>query len=135
MEIKKYLGYQRPPKIMGKPLDKNRDKYCDFHKENGHNTEGCIALRLLVEKFIRNGKLVHLVGEHRDHPSSSRNIHQSQDYHAQGHHPRDYQPRRYLMSAKCCTFKPLNSHMLIPQRCYLFDFVLVFVFFGFQGFI
>ena len=29
-----------------------------------------------------------------------------------------------LISAKCHTFKSLNSHMLIPQHCYLFNFVL-----------
>ena len=29
-----------------------------------------------------------------------------------------------LMSTKCCTFNPLNSHMLIPLHFYLFDFVL-----------
>ena len=29
-----------------------------------------------------------------------------------------------LISTECCTFKPLNSYMLIPQLFYLFNFVL-----------
>jgi hypothetical protein len=35
---------------------------------------------------------------------------------------------RLLISAECCTFKLLNLHMLIPQRCYLFDFALFLCF-------
>ena len=32
------------------------------------------------------------------------------------------------MSTECCTFNPLNLRMLIPQHCYLFDFVLFLCF-------
>jgi len=32
--------------------------------------------------------------------------------------------RRVVISTECCTFKSLNSHMLIPYCCYLFNFVL-----------
>jgi hypothetical protein len=33
-----------------------------------------------------------------------------------------------MISAKCYTFKPLNSHMLISWFCYNFIFCVVFVF-------
>jgi hypothetical protein len=33
-----------------------------------------------------------------------------------------------VISAECCTFKPLNSHLLIPYHYYLFDFVLFLCF-------
>jgi hypothetical protein len=33
-----------------------------------------------------------------------------------------------VISAECCTVKPLNSHMLIHQCCYLFDFALFLCF-------
>ena len=33
-----------------------------------------------------------------------------------------------LISTECCTFKPLNLHLLIPYHCYLFDFVLFLCF-------
>jgi hypothetical protein len=64
MEIKKNYDYVRPPKITGKPPPRTKDWYCAFHNANGHSTEGCITLRLLIEKFIGNKKLVQfLVGQ------------------------------------------------------------------------
>jgi hypothetical protein len=45
MEIKRDLEYQRPPKIPEVPPNQNSSKYCEFHKANGHYTEGCIAMR------------------------------------------------------------------------------------------
>jgi hypothetical protein len=33
-----------------------------------------------------------------------------------------------VISVECCTFKPLNLHMLIHWLCYLFDFVLFYCF-------
>jgi hypothetical protein len=48
--------FHRPPKILGNPPPNNKDKYCDFHEVAGHHTEGCIALRLLIKKFIKMGR-------------------------------------------------------------------------------
>ena len=31
--------------------------FCKYHKYNGHDTESCIALRKIVERLIREGKL------------------------------------------------------------------------------
>jgi hypothetical protein len=58
MEIKGDPEFRRPPKIPGAPSNQNSGKYCEFHEANGHYIEGCIALRQLIEKFIKNGKLV-----------------------------------------------------------------------------
>lgn len=58
MEVRKDPDYIRLPRITGNPPDKNKDKYCAFHEANGHNTKDCIALRVMIEKFIRNRKLV-----------------------------------------------------------------------------
>jgi hypothetical protein len=63
MEIKRDLAFQEPPKIPSNPPYRNAGKYCDFHKQAGHYTEGCISLRLLIEEFIKNGKLVWFLGE------------------------------------------------------------------------
>ena len=67
MEIKKDPGFVRPPKIVGEPLLKNQHKYCAYHEANGHTTEGCITLRLLIEKHIGNGRLVKFLVDQRDH--------------------------------------------------------------------
>jgi superfamily I DNA and/or RNA helicase len=58
MEIKKDPKFHRPSKILSNTPPHNKDKYCDFHKAAGHYTEGCIALRLLIKKFVKNWKFV-----------------------------------------------------------------------------
>jgi hypothetical protein len=51
MEIKRDPKYRWLPKIPGNPSPKNDGKYCDFHEQAGQYTEGCIALRLLIEEL------------------------------------------------------------------------------------
>jgi len=63
MEIKRDPDFRRLAKILGNPFYKNEGKYCDFHGQTGHYTERCIALRLLIEKLTKNGKLVQFLGE------------------------------------------------------------------------
>jgi hypothetical protein len=63
MEIKRDPTFWEPQKIPSNPLYRNADKYCDFHKQVGHHTEGCITIRLLIEEFIKNDKLVRFLGE------------------------------------------------------------------------
>nr|XP_027122043.1 uncharacterized protein LOC113738985 [Coffea arabica] len=47
----------RPPK-MGTPRNKrNQDRYCAFHRDVGHDTEGCWALRNEIEDLIQRGFL------------------------------------------------------------------------------
>ncbi|XP_027075706.1 uncharacterized protein [Coffea arabica] len=47
----------RPPK-MGTPRNKrNQDQYCAFHRDVGHDTEGCWALRKEIEDLIQRGFL------------------------------------------------------------------------------
>ena len=65
MEIKYDLDFRRPPKITDIPLGINKDKYCEFHEGVNHNNEGCIALRMLIKKFIKNEKLVRFLWEQR----------------------------------------------------------------------
>lgn len=55
---KKDPKFRRPSKILGNPAPYHKNKYCNFHEAADHHTEGCIALRLLIEKFIKNRKLV-----------------------------------------------------------------------------
>jgi hypothetical protein len=58
MEVKKDPAYEKLRKIFGKPMARTVNRYCAFHKTNGHNTKTFISLRVLIEKFIENGKLV-----------------------------------------------------------------------------
>lgn len=40
MKIKRDPGFRRSPKIPGNPPQKNKCKYCNFHEQAGHHTEG-----------------------------------------------------------------------------------------------
>jgi hypothetical protein len=84
MEIKGDLKFRRPPKIPGAPTSQNSSKYCEFHEANGHYTKGCIALRQLIEKFIKNGKLVQFLGEQRREAAPERSYVQEVNYRNQG---------------------------------------------------
>jgi hypothetical protein len=90
MEIKKNLEFRCPLKISRNPPPHNKDKYCDFHEAASHHIEGYIALLLLIEKFITNGKLVRFLGEHRNQLGKDRPQNQHRD-----HHPQNYQAREY----------------------------------------
>ncbi|KAK9697961.1 hypothetical protein RND81_08G073100 [Saponaria officinalis] len=51
-------SFVRWPKRSEKPsLNKDPLKWCDFHSDNGHNTEDCIALKREVAYQLRNGRL------------------------------------------------------------------------------
>jgi hypothetical protein len=82
MEIKIDPKFCRPPKIPGNPPYKNEGKYCDFYEQTGHYIEGWMALRLLIEKLIKNGKLVQFLGEKRNQPGNNRPQNRG-DYHPQ----------------------------------------------------
>ena len=50
-----YLKWPRPLHSSPNVCDKN--KYCRFHKDHGHNTEDCRDLKEQVEELIRKGRL------------------------------------------------------------------------------
>jgi len=68
MEIRRDPEFHQPPRIPGNPHQRNEDKYCDFHEQTGHFTEGYITLSLLIEELIKNGKLIWFLGEQRNRP-------------------------------------------------------------------
>ncbi|XP_027088448.1 uncharacterized protein [Coffea arabica] len=65
------LGEQ-PPK-MGTPRNKkNQDRYCAFHRDVGHDTEGCWALQKEIEDLIQRGFLGRFVRQVRPDQESGR---------------------------------------------------------------
>ncbi|KAL3626527.1 hypothetical protein CASFOL_030076 [Castilleja foliolosa] len=39
----------------------NRDKYCRYHRDYGHDTNDCYNLKNLIEAIIRRGQLANYV--------------------------------------------------------------------------
>ncbi|XP_074356024.1 uncharacterized protein LOC141695696 [Apium graveolens] len=45
---------------------KNPDKYCDYHRDKGHDTDECYHLKRLIERMIKDGELNQFVRDLRD---------------------------------------------------------------------
>ncbi|XP_063949875.1 uncharacterized protein LOC135152721 [Daucus carota subsp. sativus] len=65
-EIKGKPGFVRPPKMKIPDYKKNSDKYCDYHRDNGHNTDECYHLKKLIERMVKAGDLNQYVKDLRD---------------------------------------------------------------------
>uniref|UniRef100_A0A2N9HA60 RNA-directed DNA polymerase n=1 Tax=Fagus sylvatica TaxID=28930 RepID=A0A2N9HA60_FAGSY len=46
-----------PGKLRSDPTKRSKDLYCRFHRDHGHTTEDCFALKQQIEALIRQGKL------------------------------------------------------------------------------
>jgi hypothetical protein len=57
-----------PGKIRSDPNSRPKNLYCRFHRDHGHLTEDCVALKEQVETLIRQGKLQKYVSR----PSNNR---------------------------------------------------------------
>ncbi|GJR58271.1 reverse transcriptase domain-containing protein [Tanacetum coccineum] len=54
----------KAPPPMTTPVEKrNGNKFCEFHGEVGHNTNGCMHLKKQIEELLKNGKLSHVIKE------------------------------------------------------------------------
>ncbi|XP_030949376.1 uncharacterized protein LOC115973260 [Quercus lobata] len=51
--------------MKGDPNKRNRNKYCRFHRDHGHDTDEYFDLKQQIENLIRQGKLRSFLG--RDH--------------------------------------------------------------------
>ncbi|XP_062158683.1 uncharacterized protein LOC133866148 [Alnus glutinosa] len=65
--------YEKPAEIVGTPHPRSAERYCAFHESKGHSTETCRSLRALIEKFIRNGKLVRFLASQWGPPGFNQN--------------------------------------------------------------
>jgi len=45
MQIKDDLSLKWPKKMKGDPNKRNKNKYCHFHRDHGHNTDECFDLK------------------------------------------------------------------------------------------
>ena len=62
MQIKDEPSLKWPEKMKGNPNKRNRNKYCRFHRDHGHNTDECFDLKQQIENLIRQGKLRNFLG-------------------------------------------------------------------------
>ena len=65
MQIKDDPSLKWSKTMKGDPNKLNKNKYCCFHRDHGHDIDECYDLKQQIENLIRQGKLRHFVG--RDH--------------------------------------------------------------------
>ena len=63
IEIKNKEFVKRPSKIKTDPRRKNKNKYYDFYRDHGHNTEDCFQLKKQIADLIKRGYLEKYVAE------------------------------------------------------------------------
>ncbi|GFY99379.1 hypothetical protein Acr_13g0007800 [Actinidia rufa] len=56
-EIKHEEFVKWPGKIKTDPQKRNMNKYCEFHRDHGHNTEDCFQLKEQIADLIKRGYL------------------------------------------------------------------------------
>ena len=65
-KVKNESFFKWPNKMMGNPEKRNRNLYCQYHRDHGHTTEDCRSLWDHLDQLVRKGKLKQLL-----HHSSS----------------------------------------------------------------
>ncbi|XP_074383635.1 uncharacterized protein LOC141725117 [Apium graveolens] len=65
-EIKGKPGFVCPAKMKVPNHKKNPDKYCEYHRDKGHNTKEWYQLKKLIERMIKVGELNYFVRDLRD---------------------------------------------------------------------
>ena len=57
MEIKDKFEFEKPQPLRGSAQYRNKNKYCHYHKDVGHDTNDCINLKRLLDKLADKGLL------------------------------------------------------------------------------
>ncbi|GKG31788.1 hypothetical protein Tco_0426738, partial [Tanacetum coccineum] len=57
------VKFKAPPPMSGLAKNQNKNKFCEFHRDKGHNTDECIHMKKQIEEAVRSGQLSHLIKE------------------------------------------------------------------------
>ena len=59
-KVKNKSFFKWPNKMVGNPEKRNRNLYCQYHRDHGHTTEDCRSLWDHLDQLVREGKLKQL---------------------------------------------------------------------------
>ena len=60
-KVKNESFFKWPNKMMGNPEKRNRNLYCQYHRDHDHTTEDCRSLWDHLDQLVREGKLKQLL--------------------------------------------------------------------------
>ena len=69
MQIKDDPSLKWQEKMKGDLNKRNRNKYCHFQRDHGHDTDECYDLKQQIENLIKQGKLRNFL--RRDHKNKN----------------------------------------------------------------
>ncbi|GJV19085.1 hypothetical protein Tco_1368105 [Tanacetum coccineum] len=49
------VKFKAPPPMFGPAENRNKNKFCEFHRDKGHITDECIHLRKQIEEAVKSG--------------------------------------------------------------------------------
>ncbi|GKE08866.1 hypothetical protein Tco_1412417 [Tanacetum coccineum] len=59
------VSFPEPPPLIETPVKQNLNKFCNYHRDKGHNTNDCYQLKKKIEEVVASEKLAHLVKDIR----------------------------------------------------------------------
>ncbi|GKD13958.1 reverse transcriptase domain-containing protein [Tanacetum coccineum] len=59
------VNFHPPPLLMGTLENRNMNKFCDCHQDQGHNTNDCYHLKKQIKEEVASGRLAYLVKDIR----------------------------------------------------------------------
>ena len=60
-KVKNESFFKWPNKMVGNPEKRNRNLYCQYHRDHGHTTKDCRSLWDHLDQLVREGKLKQLL--------------------------------------------------------------------------
>uniref|UniRef100_A0A2N9HLG9 Integrase catalytic domain-containing protein n=1 Tax=Fagus sylvatica TaxID=28930 RepID=A0A2N9HLG9_FAGSY len=84
LQIQEDPSLRWPGKIRSDPNNRPKNLYCRFHRDHGHLTEDCVALKEQVETLIRQGKLQKYVSRPANAQPSLEDQRQEEPHELQG---------------------------------------------------
>ncbi|GKG02184.1 hypothetical protein Tco_0306889 [Tanacetum coccineum] len=59
------VSFPEPPPLIETPEKQNLEKFREYHRDRGHNTNTCYHKKMQIEEAVASGKLAYLVKDIR----------------------------------------------------------------------
>ncbi|GJR52101.1 hypothetical protein Tco_1402622 [Tanacetum coccineum] len=111
------VNFPPPPPMVGTPEKRNMNKFCDYHRDRGHNTNDCYHLKKQIEEAVASGRLAHLVKDIRQGGQKSKGSAKGREkvinmVRSQGYRKRPYERVEHWMD-NALTFPPVPRYQLM----------------------
>nr|GEV11415.1 reverse transcriptase domain-containing protein [Tanacetum cinerariifolium] len=89
------VNFPLPPSMVGTLEKRNMNKFCDYHQDQGHNTNNCYHLKKHIEEAATLGILAHLVKDIRQSGQKNKGSAKGKEKVINMVSPQGYRKRHY----------------------------------------